>query len=58
MSIIQHYKKEGNLAICDKWVDLKGIVVSEISQAEKNTVRSYMHVESKQKQQKKMSLQT
>ena len=29
-------KREGNLAICDTWMELEGIMLSEVSEAEKN----------------------
>ena len=30
------HKKEKTVAICNKWIDLKGIMLSEISQTEKD----------------------
>ena len=34
--ILLSHGKEWNLAICNKWMDLAGIVLSEISQAEED----------------------
>ena len=39
--------KERHFAICKSWMDLKGIVLSEISQRKTNTVCYHLHVESK-----------
>ena len=45
--ILLCHKKEGNPAICPKWIDLDGIILSEVSQTEKtNTVSSHLNVES------------
>ena len=34
--------EEGNPAICDRWMDLEGIMLSEISQTEKDKYSIYM----------------
>ena len=43
------HKTEWNLAICDNMDDLKGIMLSEISQTKTNSVWFHLHMESQNK---------
>ena len=45
--ILLSLKENGVLPFETTWVDLEGIMLSEISQRKKNTVCSHLHVESK-----------
>ena len=46
-NIIYPYIKEINLAICDKWIDIEGILLSEMSQRKKDKCFITSLVESK-----------
>ena len=37
-------KREGNLAICDTWMELEGIMLSEVSEAEKNKEYDFIYM--------------
>ena len=47
--ILFSHEKEGSPSICDKWMDLEGIVLSEISQTETQSVlyQYILYVDSK-----------
>ena len=45
--ILLSHKKEWNLPFATAWMDLEGIMLSEMSQRKINTVCYYLYVESK-----------
>ena len=47
--VVKKEGRDGSAAIFDSWVDLEGTMLSEVSQAETNTVWSHLHVGSKNK---------
>ena len=53
--ILLRYKKEWNLAICDKMDEPRGIMLSEIHQREKDKYCLNLYIESKKQTNKQMS---
>ena len=45
--ILPSHKKEWNFAICTAWMDLEGIMLSEVSQRKSNSLWYHLYVESK-----------
>ena len=45
--MLLNYEKNETLPLAKMWVDLEGIILSEISQRKRDTVSSHLYVESK-----------
>ena len=54
--LLNHYKNE-ILPFVTTWMDLEGIMLSEISQTKTNTVLSHLYVESKNKREADSQIQ-
>ena len=48
-------RKKEILPFCTTWMNLKGIMLSEISQRKTNTIRSLLYVESQKTKQNKLT---